>query len=277
MTITLDLRRSIAAFLSLLLVCVLGASSAWALTPEQARPIADNLHQVRVHSYQAIRAFYNFSLAPGDKLALTEVREEINAVNSAMNTLESTEGVTEIQDALTALSAKWHEYKELLNTNVNDVVEQGYPDLRLVSDMAQRNVDMNELAAKAYREVQEKSGYNPPANVELIRQSIYLLESMATKYAARSASSASQIFQGADTEKPMDEQARLLDKNLEKLTNMKLPADLEKTLDRIQAQWAFIRGSFINYNENNVYYVVNRYSRRIVELFNEMLASLESA
>ena len=75
----------------------------------------------------------------------------------------------------------------------------------------------------------------------------------------------------------MDEQARLLDKNLEKLTNMKLPADLEKTLDRIQAQWAFIRGSFINYNENNVYYVVNRYSRRIVELFNEMLASLESA
>ncbi|RMF17714.1 MAG: hypothetical protein D6758_05870 [Gammaproteobacteria bacterium] len=270
------LHRLLQGSVALFVTCLLALPSALALTPEQAKPIMDGLHLVRVHSYQAINAFYSFSLSPGDKSALADVRDEINQVNGQMNRLESLEGVVDIQGTLSELSAKWQAYKELLNTNVNDVVEQGYPDLRLVSDMAQLNVDMNEIAARAYREAREKSGYNPRDEVELIRQSIYLLESMMTKYSARSASNVAQVFQGADTEKPIDEQARLLDKNLEKLARLDLPPELVKRRDKVQAQWAFIRNSYINYNENNVFYVVNRYSKRIVKHMNAMLEALEA-
>jgi len=36
-------------------------------------------------------------------------------------------------------------------------------------------------------------------------------------------------------------------------------------LNDIASKWQFIRGSYINYNEDNVSFVIDRYSKRILE------------
>ncbi|MDX1818168.1 MAG: hypothetical protein R3180_10650, partial [Marinobacter sp.] len=41
--------------------------------------------------------------------------------------------------------------------------------------------------------------------------------------------------------------------------------ELKDQLDNISTKWQFIRGSYVNYNENNVSFVIDRYSKGILK------------
>ncbi|WP_431688543.1 hypothetical protein [Hahella sp. NBU794] len=249
-------------FLALL---ALYSSHSFALNNAQAEAILKHLHDVQTHSYQTINAYYNFTLNPGDKDIQSEVNQEIDFMNAAFKSLESQDGIVEVQGELSVMSATWLKYKELLNTNMNDIVKVGYPDLRLVGDMAQVNIDLVGATERTYDKTMEISGHRPPEVIELVRNSKIILESMLTKYSARSASNVTQIFQGAKSEEPMDVQAISFDKNIARLLASQQNTDAtRKTLDTISTKWEFIKNSYINYNENNVSYVVNLYSKRII-------------
>jgi len=46
-------------------------------------------------------------------------------------------------------------------------------------------------------------------------------------------------------------------------------------LNDAAAKWQFIRGSYINYNENNVGFVIDRYSKRILESLTTVIGLLQ--
>ena len=76
---------------------------------------------------------------------------------------------------------------------------------------------------------------------------------------------AAQTFQGSSTETPLDEQARELDQLLASVIQGQGTPELKDALNDISAKWQFIRGSYINYNENNVGFVIDRYSKGILK------------
>lgn len=232
-----------------------------ALEKEDAAAILKGLHQAQIQSYFTINAFYNFSANDGDKALLMDVNEAINNVNSILNTLDAFKDLDEVKSDIEAANQSWQTHKTTLNTITNDILDQGYADLRLMSDLAIQNQDFANVLATTYEKVE--SEYTLDNVTVKSRESALLMATMMTKYSARTTSNVSQIFQGGADEKTIDLLALDLDKELKDLLTA-ANSDQKKSIDAVLTKWDFIRKSYINYNEKNVNYVVNLYSKRII-------------
>lgn len=74
-----------------------------------------------------------------------------------------------------------------------------------------------------------------------------------------------QTFQGASSELPLDEQAKKFDALLERVAQGNSEGQLKQSLNDLTSKWEFIRNSYINYNDNNVAFVIDRYSKGILK------------
>jgi hypothetical protein len=88
---------------------------------------------------------------------------------------------------------------------------------------------------------------------------------MMAKYSARTNSQVAQTFQGSSSDVPLDEQARLFDTLLADVKKGDASGELKSTLDNLSSKWQFIRSSYINFNDNNVAFVIDRYSKGILD------------
>ncbi|WP_375191347.1 hypothetical protein [Marinobacter sp.] len=251
--------RSLITALVLLVVTSMSAQAQ-----EGADGFLSNLHSFRVSNYMALDAYYRFS-GTGDTDTLNEIVQGINAANDAMNYLTGSDSTALSDEELSSLNQEFDKFKNLMRDNINDVRNRGYPDLRLVSDMANQALTMNEKATELYRIAQESSQTETSPRVEAARSAAVKMAQMMAKYSVRTNSSVAQTFQGSDLEVPLDEQARELDKLLASVAQGESSPELKATLDDITSKWQFIRGSYINYNENNVGFVIDRYSKGILE------------
>lgn len=251
--------RSLIAALVLLALTSMGARAQ-----EGADGFLSNLHNFRVSNYMALDAYYRFS-GTGDTDTLNEIVQGINSANDSMNALTGSDSTALSDEELEALNQEFDKFKNLMRDNINDVRNRGYPDLRLVSDMANQALTMNEKATELYRVAQESSQTQTNPRVEAARSAAVKMAQMMAKYSVRTNSSVAQTFQGSATEVPLDEQARELDQLLASVTEGQVTPELKATLDDITSKWQFIRGSYINYNENNVGFVIDRYSKGILE------------
>ena len=247
-------------------------TSASAQENEEAATLLKEFHQAQIQSYFTINAFYNFSANDGDKALLSDVNEAINEVNSILNRLEAFESVEYIKGDISAATEKWQLYKTTLNTIINDILDQGYADLRLMSDLALQNQGFSTQLSTAYEKVERESGYKPTSVASKSRKSAIIMATMMTKYSARTTSNVSQVFQGSSTEKTIDVLASDLDKQLQALLSSS-SGEQKNTISAVLTKWDFIKSSYINYNEKNVNYVVNLYSKRIIDAL-ESIAGL---
>ncbi|AXS81738.1 MULTISPECIES: hypothetical protein [Marinobacter] len=251
--------RSLVAALILLALTSLGARAQ-----DGADGFLSDLHNFRVSNYMALDAYYRFS-GTGDTDTLNEIVQGINSANDSMNSIAgSNSGVLSAED-IEGLNQEFDKFKNLMRSNINDVRNQGYPDLRLVSDMANQALTMNEKATGLYRVAQESSQTATSPRVEAARSAAVKMAQMMAKYSVRTNSSVSQTFQGSSTETPLDEQARELDALLESVMQGQGSPELNAALNSISSKWQFIRGSYINYNEKNVGFVIDRYSKGILK------------
>ncbi len=247
-------------FSVVVLLAFIPANSS-ALEQDDAAALLKGFHQAQIQSYFTINAFYNFSANDGDKSLLMDVNDAINNVNSILNTLDTYKELDEVKGEIEAANQSWQVHKTTLNTITNDILEQGYADLRLMSDLAIQNQDFTNVLATAYQKV--KSEYTLNNVAAKSRESALLMAMLMTKYSARTTSNVSQVFQGGGEEKTIDLLALDLDKQLKDLL-VTADAEQKKSVDAVLTKWDFIRSSYINYNEKNVNYVVNLYSKRII-------------
>ncbi|HAC29186.1 MAG TPA: hypothetical protein DCF82_15455 [Marinobacter hydrocarbonoclasticus] len=257
-----DARLRIQSLIAAFILLALTALSAKA--QETGAEFLSDLHDFRVNNYLALDAFYNFS-ATGDTETLNRIVVGINNSNDAMNSVvASTSGVLSEQQ-VEELNQTFDQFKNLMRGNINEVRDRGYPDLRLMADLANQALNMNNLATELYSVAQEGSGIKADTRIESARSAAVVMAQMMARYAARTHSSVSQTFQGASSEVPLDEQAKTFDQLLSSLRAGSTNGELKTALDDVASKWQFIRGSYINYNENNVGFVIDRYSKGIIE------------
>ncbi len=251
--------RSLVAALILLALTSLGARAQ-----ETAGGFLSELHEFRVNNYMALDAYYRFS-GTGNTDTLNEIVIGINAANDAMNTIiKSTSGVLSTEQ-IEGLNQEFDQFKALMRSNINDVRKTGYPDLRLVSDMANQALAMNNMATDLYQTAQESVQTETNPRVEAARSAAVKMAQMMAKYSVRTNSQVAQTFQGSATEKPLDEQAREFDQLLATVMRGDSGAELKEVMSDVSSKWEFIRGSYINYNEKNVGFVIDRYSKGILK------------
>lgn len=259
---------------SLVAALILLALTSLTARAETGDGFLSDLHTFRVSNYLALDAYYRFS-SDGDTETLNEIVGSINSANSSMNSLvESTAGVLS-KEEVESLNKEFDTFKSLMRDNINDVRNTGYPDLRLVSDMANQALTMSEMATELYQVSSESSQTATDNRVEAARSAAITLAQMMAKYSARTHSTVSQTFQGSSTEEPLDQQALRFDSLLDEINSGSSKSELKSALDDVTSKWQFIRGSYINYNENNVSFVIDRYSKGILQSLDRTITLLQ--
>ncbi|ERS87393.1 MULTISPECIES: hypothetical protein [Marinobacter] len=231
------------------------------------------LHDFRIINFIALSAYYQYS-ASGDKTTLNEIVAAINNANSAMNAIAEDKSSALSEEQTQQLVTEFDKFKELMRQNINDVRQRGYPDLRLLSEMADQTVTLSTISSELYDLAREGVGANPDERVEIARSAAVMMARMMSKYSARSNSSVAESFQGADSELALDQQAKQFDQLVEKLVKTPSSGELKKAIDSVQTKWMFIRGSYINFNDNNVPFLIDHYSRGILKSLHEAIALL---
>lgn len=227
-------------------------------------PLFASLHQFRISNFRALNSYYQFSVN-GDKTKLDEIVASVNTANSEMKTVtENSDGILS-KDQVSELTAEFQKFKDLMKQNITDVRKRGYPDLRLVSDMANQAQTLSKQSETLYTAALNNANITADSRVESARAAAVLMAQMMSKYSARSNSSVAQTFQGSESEAPLDQQAKEFDTLLAQLKKGKETGDLKQAIESISSKWMFIRGSFINYNEKNVPFIIDRYSKGILD------------
>jgi len=264
----LGARASMAASLFLFLLTSMNVKA------QESDDFLAQLHNFRVSNYVALDAYYRF-IGSGSTNTLNEIVAGINSANDAMNLVTSNTGGGLSNEQLEELNSQFDKFKNLMRDNINDVRTTGYPDLRLVSDMANQALEMNSKASELYQIAQETSKTQTSPRVEAARMGAVVIAQMMAKYSVRTNSSVAQIFQGSALETSLDDQAKEFDMLLETMSTGESKEELSELLSDVNAKWQFIRGSYINYNENNVGFVIDRYSKRILESLSSVISLLQ--
>ncbi len=247
------------------------SSTVWALSSQDAEAIIASLSQVQSVSYQTLNAYYQFSSNPGDKELQGIIEEKSAELKARITGLSQLAGAADMAAEIGTLQAMREDYARLLDTNVGDLLNQGYPDIRLVAELDAANLTQVKGAQLAIDQAREYGGAQPDPVIEKVRESRLLLLGMTTRYSARSASTVSQVFQGTEGELSLEEQSQRFTANLDALqASFAANAKARKALDGVRSKWGFISRSIVNYTENDVPFVVNLYATKIVELLDEL-------
>jgi hypothetical protein len=241
------------------------SSNLLAITTDETESLVSNLYITSIKTHAALNSFYNYTANTGDKGLLADVVESIEKTDTLSAEIQQTIP-SELKADNDLVTTEYKEFKRLLTDNIEFVKENGYSDLRLVDDLSRKNGELSQKIENLKKKLSQTTGYKPNPSAQKARELAVTISKMVASYTARSTSSVVQTAQGSDTERPLDAIALSVDKTLAEL--IEDPAntqEIKRMLSSTKTKWQFIRNSFINYNEKNVNYVVNLYSKRIID------------
>lgn len=240
-----------------------------------AGELLDAIHQFRLKNFIALNDYYNYTMDPDESLisgidsSLASSQEQLERIGNLAG--DSLTG-SEIED----LEQAYADFEQQMEINIEDMREAGYPDLRLLSDMANQAQALSALSEEIYDAVAEQEVTPTVSDVELARRASVTMALMVTRYSARSSSTVAQVFQGADSDVSLDQLARDFEETMEELRSRTTDAELDELLSEVNTKWEFIRNSYINYDERNVSFVINRYSTSIVDNMEQVVERLKA-
>ena len=255
--------RLLAIVFSSLLAITLPLFSAATYAADAATSLL-KLHQLRLAAQKTLGDFYMFNGMEGDQRYSRMISESLTEVNTHLAVLTEMPG--EGAKALRSqLDQQWKGYQIDLNNLVSALKNQGYTDLQPVADLAARNQQLLVLSQELYSKIQQEGSYSVPAMTQRSREQSLLMQGIAVDYASRSAS-VGATFMGGGEARPMEE---LVSEFASKMSALeKDPQNtpqLKQSWAGVATKWRYIENSLINYNENSVPFLVNKYSNTIIQ------------
>ncbi len=242
------------------------ASSAMAMEKEEALAAMDKVYDATINSYYSVNSFYNFSANQADKEQQQVVQFTVGTVEDLMIDISGMLSDTTLTSQVDAARDAWITYEDSLNQNIEIVKDTGYTDLRLVGELAEYNISFNDTLSVLYNSVASDSGINSSKGQNLVHDAGKLAALIMTKYSARSTSTVSQVYaRDDDNDITLDALAAEFESTLSKLMSTTTNPEALKMLDSARTKWEFIAPSVINYNENRVNFIVNLYTKKIIE------------
>lgn len=256
-------RRSLAFPLGALCALLLNALY---IPPLAAAPADDLLrvHQLRLAAQKSLGDFYMYNGMEGDQRYARMIVESLQQAQGHLDGLGELPG--EGSRALRAqLQREWLDYRDNLQTLMDAMRTQGYTDLQPVANLADGNRRLIGIGLQLYREIQQESGQSVPSLTQQSREQSLLMQGIALDYASRSASIGTSFFGGGE-ERAIDELVGEFANRLDGLVHARQNTpEITAALASIGTKWRYIEKSLLNYNENSVPFLVNKYSDSIIE------------
>lgn len=267
---TMSSRRKLASPLGALLALVLQLLLAPCLLAAPADDLL-HLHQMRLAAQKSLGDFYMFNGMEGDQRYARRINESVQQAQTQLDALGVMpgDGSKTLQQRL---SGEWQNYRSALQNLMETMRKQGFTDLQPVADMAESNRQLMDIAQALYLKIQEESGQVVPTLAQRSREQSLLMQGIALDYASRSASVGASFFGGGE-ERALDELVRAFASRLDDLTQeSQNTAQIRTELGTIGTKFRYIEKSLLNYNQNTVPFLVNKYSDSIIEGLEDVAA-----
>jgi len=248
-----------------LLLVVLATLTAQVVSAANEQPVygaLNNLHQIRLLNTKAITDFYMFIGLNADTRYSRQIEESKTKTERLVEELVAFQDIPEFNAQTASVSKQWKKVSNLLTTNIRDVKTQGYSDNRLVSDLLNEGLVLNELINNTYTNLQTLTDKKVNQWTDKSRAQSLLMRYIALQYSARSAA-----FTGgfAMYDKPLDELVVEFKTAFSSIADLNINTpEIQKELNSVDTKWRFIEKSLINYNDDSVPYVVSVYADKIV-------------
>ena len=161
-----------------------------------------------------------------------------------------------------AINKDWMVFKDLVNSNYQDMMDQGFPDVKRVSDADFANRDLLRDLSQLYTKTSEENNVKVSQEASLARSLSLLMQQINTQYAARGSTNLGQVFNG-NFERTLEDLGAEFETKLKQLKQVATRASDKSLISSINSKWLFIGRSIANYNENSVIFLVSSYSERI--------------
>jgi len=267
--------RLLAVTLSTLLAVTLPLASTLVHAADSASNLL-SLHQLRLAAQKSLGDFYMYNGMEGDQRYARMISEALVQADQHLAAITDLPG--EASTALRSqLDQQWKGYQIDLNNLTAALKSQGYTDLQPVADLAARNQQLLALSQELYSRIQQEGSYNVPPMTQQSREQSLLMQTIAVDYASRSAS-VGATFMGGGEVRPIEELVSEFASNLASLE--KAPQNtpqITQTLDRVSTKWRYIEKSLLNYNENSVPFLINKYADSIIEGLEEISAAYSAS
>lgn len=156
-------------------------------------------------------------------------------------------------------------YLRLLDDSYSALASGGYETPAVVQEMIDTKTTAQADISALYTDLAKAS--KTDKRVIEYQTLAFMMQQMAARYLENAAAAYGTAFRGVLDEKSIDQLALEFSQRLAKLdANAKdLPVDAKAQLSDVKRKWNFIEASMMNFMENQVSFLVYRYSNTIVE------------
>ena len=231
--------------------------------------ILAEMQTMRLAATNAVTSFYMFSGLDADSKYAQRIDTNIERFETALAQVSPQSSAIGLDEEILSIEQDWGEFKQLLTNNRADMLNIGYPNVRLVDDMGRKALILVTLISSSYSKLASTSGMAPPPIVQQARNMALLMEEITSQYAARGTSVLGQVFVGVQKQ-TLTEMADKFQLDYLALKEMANDKRSEVILDSIGSKWSFMERSIRNYNENSVPFLVVSYNDRIVGHLQEL-------
>lgn len=254
------------AFNTARLVVLLLLSQAALATPQQ---LLTDLQHMRLAATNAVTNFYMFSGLDADSKYERRIDQSMKRFEESLTSALQLASINGMGDSIASINADWKKLSELMTINRNDMLKQGYPNVRLVDEMGRKSMEIVNKASAAYSTLEQSSGIKPSPIVQKARDLALLMEEITSQYAARGTTNLGQVFMG-NYSRTLTEMAEDFQQQLTELEGMVKSQKTEVLMGSVKSKWRFMEERIKNYNENTVPFLVVSYNDRIIEHLEEL-------
>ncbi len=259
------------------LIVVLWATAcgvAVAATPQSS---LNNLFQCQLRQHELLTQYHIFAADSGDPSNRSAMQKAQAAAAACVTQVDNDLRASNLAAQGASIRGKYQAFSTATTRNLDSIAKQGSPENEVLSEMVRYELDLQTAMEVAQKDLQASSQYKLKPAVAQARQLAVLIQYANARYVERTTSAFGLSFRDDSREKSIDELAREFAKGLQQLrANAALPADSQAKLAGVLTRWRFIEGSLLNYNEKTVPFTVNRHTRSIVALLDEVASSLEA-
>ncbi len=252
------MRRLLIAFLICPLhFALLAGSPAVAAPATAASPQSQGIHTLQhleTLSYKAATAFYLYSVLNRDPQQYKKMQSLLGTGDAVVQ-----------QVGRSNVATQWGMLKRRLTTAT--FTEEGVADNASINAIDAALNTLTQTLRTLSTEERAANNVAPDKMADMLYDQYVLMQVMTSAYLRKSADyfgGAIVASQGPQVE--IDQLAHKFSSQLEQLSrHYQRNAQISATLKEITTKWVFVRNSFINFNQDNVPFIVGRYNEQITD------------
>jgi len=254
-------------------VIILMAGSALLHAESGPQQVRRNVYGCILNQHEMLTSYHLYASDPKDRVLNANFQKARQISTECVgNVRGGLDGLGQAQVAA-EISSQHGKLEQTVQYNADSIAKKGVPENAVVDEMVQHELVLVASLSQAARGLLSTGKIKEVAEVKQARDLAVLIEYANARYIER----ATQLYPRDDSAEPtIDELATQFNTGINALrTSKQLTPEQKKKVESINTRFRFINGSLRNYNEKTVPFTVNRHTKSMVVLLNEVANSLE--